>query len=91
MASRQRRRCSAPEWQTNQARHVALEATTTLPAESRSHGYNAQRRKRPRQLRVCAEADCGESFETAIPHRLYCSRSCKKRVDNRRFRSGSGR
>jgi hypothetical protein len=54
-------------------------------------GYNAQRRK-PRQTRVCAAPACEESFETAIPHRLYCSRSCKKRADNRRFRgSGSGR
>ena len=54
-------------------------------------GYNAQRRK-PTQQRVCAEPDCSVVFETAIPHRLYCSRSCKKRADNRRFRgSGSGR
>jgi hypothetical protein len=52
--------------------------------------YNAQRRK-PTEVRVCAEQRCGESFETAIPHRLYCSRSCKKRAGNRRFRSGSGR
>jgi hypothetical protein len=53
-------------------------------------GYNAQRRK-PRQTRVCAAPACEESFETAIPHRLYCSRSCKKRVENRRFRSRSAR
>ena len=51
--------------------------------------YNAERRK-PTQQRVCAEPDCGIVFETAIPHRLYCSRRCKKRVDNRRFRSRSG-
>jgi hypothetical protein len=48
-------------------------------------GYNAQRRK-PKQQRVCAEPGCGVVFETSIPHRLYCGKTCKKRADNRRMR-----
>jgi len=48
--------------------------------------YNAQRRK-PKQQRVCAEPGWGVVFETSIPHRLYCGRTCKKRADNRRMRS----
>jgi hypothetical protein len=45
--------------------------------------YNAKRRK-PKQTRPCAE--CGEPFETAIPHKAFCRFTCKKRAENRRRR-----
>lgn len=49
--------------------------------------YNGQRRK-PAEERACAE--CGDRFETAMPHKRFCSKRCKKRAENRRLRSGMG-
>jgi hypothetical protein len=51
------------------------------------HGarYNLARRK-PRRKRDCPV--CGQTFETAIPHKLYCSRRCKKRRENVANRGG---
>jgi hypothetical protein len=47
--------------------------------------YNARRRK-PKETRSCEE--CGDPFTTAIPHRKFCGRKCKKRAENRRLRAG---
>jgi hypothetical protein len=47
--------------------------------------YNARRRK-PKERRTCAAPDCDETFEAANNKR-FCSKSCKKRAENRKRRA----
>ena len=46
--------------------------------------YLAKQRK-PKQERACAE--CGELFETAIPHKRFHDGRCKKKAENRSRRA----
>ena len=54
--------------------------------ERKGDRYNAARRKAAK-ARTCAAPGCEMVFESAILHRLYCSKTCKKRADNARYRA----